>query len=960
MSKSGLSADTYTNNFFTYFNTLDKNDTFLNQGKFTNPNNFKSRLEILRANKFGENLEDVSYLTGDSLTNDLLLIMDMQNDYACVDSDDNCAKDNGFGLGNDLHARQVRENVQNLMVACKWKNIFLTKDFHPEKHVSFKPTGPFPPHCVFRSNNAQDKGTLFVPDVSVAAEALTNDPNVKINNSNASYLQVFFKGFNTDIDSYSAVKYDKTKTSSNRLAKRSKLTKDFFTDSDVLSLWEPCSDVFTGSYKFKRSSPKNIDSDPDSSIPVEEFSKQQSCDPLKSWNNKKGKLIKIPQLGKKIENHSGDVYICGLALEFAVLDTALSVVHLKQSKDPEWKGVVYIVTDASRPSLVLQDTIQDAQAFNRAIRSTNGKIKLIQFDADSFKEVAQVQQVVNLSKTVDKTTTEFNTVVKGTTNPNPFTEIDNEVLNDLKNLNKLDQLTKDLGKKDVLGKYTESVLVGVVQTILLIYTDIQKSYKTRASSELFNDAARLGSEYAMSALQKNLLRIQKSRDEIIKLKNRKVNVKPFVIRSFTPSDYDLFVKILAEIDKILLNINSIVNIEAYFNNMDLNDPDTYVFDSERTNNFLLNTHPAVNKLMNKIDIERLLDEKIMEPSQIQSIRNWLKMDTVILKKVIGDKSDTIVKVHNNSKVVSASPTGTRTAIKNLFTRFGRRVTAPTVTSPVIASPIPPVSKVAQKPVHNVDLSNHQYPPSDLPDDGKIRLPVYDQTKPDEEKPADEEPVAEEPAAEEPAAEEPVAEEPVAEEPVAEEPATEEPVTEEPVAEEPVAEELVAEAEDVAEEPEKLVESEVEEPPQPRTPDRSESPFLESLKEVVVKSDDIELVLDTELDRNPEDSSTDSELDPFAAFQLLGNAYLEMQSNESLKPKVMEYFDKFFLIDDGYDPTSLPENMQTVFGQLYDELSNLKSTGTEEMEGGTGDKLASTGFLVFVTLFSSVFMGFKRN
>lgn len=97
---------------------------------------------------------------------------------------------------------------------------------HPAGHVSFLPSGPFPPHCVQGS-----KGSYFYKSV---ADALTAAKTA------GARLRVLFKGFAEDVDSFGAFKYSESQASG-RLCIRS-----------------GCSLTWTGGYVLKCS---NFDAD---------------------------------------------------------------------------------------------------------------------------------------------------------------------------------------------------------------------------------------------------------------------------------------------------------------------------------------------------------------------------------------------------------------------------------------------------------------------------------------------------------------------------------------------------------------------------------------------------------------------------------------------------------------------------------------------------------------------------
>nr|WRJ69779.1 hypothetical protein TetV2_00330 [Oceanusvirus sp.] len=310
-------------------------------------------------------------MTGESHEKDLLLVIDMQNDFSCVGKDDLCAKSGTFAVGqaysaNPEYAQEVRETVINLISNKKWKNILASKDFHPADHISFKPSerdpprreNPegnetyFPAHCT-QTDGKQSYGARFVGNIK---QALQN-ANDNREGDDDDYVKVFFKGFNKNIDSFGAARYNKAKTREDRLHQ-----KVFKTDKDehgnkYRSLRRPCSNTYTGAYRFPLSDPKDIDSDP-ANWNVKKYEKNTACKVLKTKDDD-GTEVPVQRMmhevrfqdAEKKTPHTGDVYVCGLALDFCVMDTAINIKRLL-SKEGHKERKVYIVLDATRPAFI--------------------------------------------------------------------------------------------------------------------------------------------------------------------------------------------------------------------------------------------------------------------------------------------------------------------------------------------------------------------------------------------------------------------------------------------------------------------------------------------------------------------------------------------------------------------------------------------------------------------------------
>lgn len=263
------------------------------------------------------------------LDNSILLIIDVQNDFTrgsfTVENAPNCVAAINYILNhNNFH------------------HVFLTKDFHPPDHVSFWNVHPadvdgiktrritpdfkthFPPHCV-QSNNVQGDyitdipleskgnckprgGAKFHPDLLPSLVALKQSPKDS----------VFFKGFHPEFDSFGGVMYK----------------NDDYTDTAHVAVYgrahENCQrEACSGAFQATELS--SWDADPTDPI----FYRTTPTQSLgKAIQDKKGISNNIP------------IYICGLALDFCVLDTALNL----RKQNSLYK--IYIVIDASYPAYV--------------------------------------------------------------------------------------------------------------------------------------------------------------------------------------------------------------------------------------------------------------------------------------------------------------------------------------------------------------------------------------------------------------------------------------------------------------------------------------------------------------------------------------------------------------------------------------------------------------------------------
>eukprot|EP01004_Peranema_trichophorum_P003327 NODE_2320_length_1615_cov_71.250670_g1991_i0.p1 GENE.NODE_2320_length_1615_cov_71.250670_g1991_i0~~NODE_2320_length_1615_cov_71.250670_g1991_i0.p1 ORF type:complete len:391 (-),score=72.62 NODE_2320_length_1615_cov_71.250670_g1991_i0:211-1383(-) len=208
---------------------------------------------------------------------DGLIIVDMQNDFL---------PGGGFGVAEgDIAAIDVCRLIDYFTdVGAK---IVATRDYHPRDHVSFS---VFPPHCI--------EGSVGSHLYSSVASAMQESYGV-----NKERTHVVFKGFHSDIDSFGCFPYSE-EYGNTRLTRRN-----------------GCSLDFTGCIQLRCSNLiEDINAPPDIIV------------------------SSIKEEGKSLKDLLFDVdrlFVCGLALDFCVLDTALNASALGFDK-------VYIVMEASR------------------------------------------------------------------------------------------------------------------------------------------------------------------------------------------------------------------------------------------------------------------------------------------------------------------------------------------------------------------------------------------------------------------------------------------------------------------------------------------------------------------------------------------------------------------------------------------------------------------------------------
>lgn len=243
---------------------------------------------------------------------DILYVVDMQYDFVPKTE---WGPDGNFAVAEGDKA--VPFIVKLIDKFNKANNLIIaSRDYHPRDHVSFMPDGPFPAHCVEGS-----KGSKFLPPIRDALKKSIKD------NENTF---IVFKGFHQSIDSFGGFTYRKKYLSSKRV---SSCTGNGCESGSL-----------TGSFYLNRSNWENPNSPPDimtDKIPVNSLIKF-----LEENNSVKCNeiLTKKDMVGLSRKNATSKLILCGLALDYCVIDTAINASHLGYK--------TYIVLDACRPAFV--------------------------------------------------------------------------------------------------------------------------------------------------------------------------------------------------------------------------------------------------------------------------------------------------------------------------------------------------------------------------------------------------------------------------------------------------------------------------------------------------------------------------------------------------------------------------------------------------------------------------------
>ncbi|CAJ1418600.1 unnamed protein product [Effrenium voratum] len=233
-------------------------------------------------------------------TRDVLIVVDMQNDFVEVDHLN--PHGGAFAVAEGSSVSPLIVQLMNHFTKCGG-DVVLTRDYHPKKHCSFIPQkGPFPPHCVQGT-----QGSFFYEPIAKAIS--------KLHNGDAHYkdeVRIAFKGFHEDIDSFGSFQYDED-SAEGRLAKTEEVEEKRLHGCSLCA--------WTGAVILESS---NQEADPNAPPDVLSVLRR---DPLGEFLTHRG---------------TERVFVCGLAMDFCVLDTALNGTKKGFSHH------MHLILDASR------------------------------------------------------------------------------------------------------------------------------------------------------------------------------------------------------------------------------------------------------------------------------------------------------------------------------------------------------------------------------------------------------------------------------------------------------------------------------------------------------------------------------------------------------------------------------------------------------------------------------------
>lgn len=259
---------------------------------------------------------------GDITSDDALICVDLQRDFVPRHDLDN--PDGGrFGVEEGDHV--IGECVQLIQCfSAAGAAICASKDYHPSDHTSFsKQGGPFPAHAMQGT-----AGAKFIPAI---AEALA-----KAKWANPAMVHVAFKGMHEDVESFGGFAYDGDGESLERIPPRKEAS--LLPDEKCLACpMGTTAFPWTGALILKQTA--LAVGMGDASVPLDMDAPPDVFAAMGDGKDRKPRTMATQLKTAK------RIFICGLALDFSVLDTALNAKSLGFME-------VIVVLDATRPAYI--------------------------------------------------------------------------------------------------------------------------------------------------------------------------------------------------------------------------------------------------------------------------------------------------------------------------------------------------------------------------------------------------------------------------------------------------------------------------------------------------------------------------------------------------------------------------------------------------------------------------------
>ena len=329
---------------------------------------------------------------------DALVVIDMQRDFVPADP---LGNPNGgrFGVAEGDHVVPVCVHLIDAAAAAG-ATIAATRDYHPVDHASFMPQGgPFPPHCMQGT-----VGARFMPQIAAALARAISDGGTE-------RVKIAFKAFHEAVDSFGGFPYydggegritktgpsataekyvmgcTKAPWSGAVLLKQSALIAAMNGSGDdvrchaapqttrTMPSVRPSSPFVEPPHPRPYPSQVDVDAPPDA-LATYEDAIDRGIQPMQEAIRKKKRI-----------------FVCGLALDFCVLDTAINAVAAGFEQ-------VFVVLDAARAAHIpgigtfgtgfLQDPKEVMEKMKAAgIKITNTVSVAANFQDKAYWEVAK-------------------------------------------------------------------------------------------------------------------------------------------------------------------------------------------------------------------------------------------------------------------------------------------------------------------------------------------------------------------------------------------------------------------------------------------------------------------------------------------------------------------------------------------------------------------------------------------
>ena len=261
--------------------------------------------------------------------------------------------------GKDGLIAYLTDNLEN------YDTIIFTKDLHDPKHCSFVPEGgTFPHHCVIGTEGAHFDNRI---------SDWINDNQSK----NKDKIKILYKGMHPNVDSFSAEKYKNEP----EIYKKRQIGKKCYGSSladvehkEIHDHDSGCGNGCTGSYIYTGQNAIDYVGD-----------KNQK------WEDIKGSFTAFSlNIG---EEEEAEIHVCGLAGDFCVRDTALSL------KDKYKNARVCVLHDFTRNAFVPLSVPLRGTAYNKNIRYGQGNLEVSHLKMEDGKLTGKLADIMGTQDT---------------------------------------------------------------------------------------------------------------------------------------------------------------------------------------------------------------------------------------------------------------------------------------------------------------------------------------------------------------------------------------------------------------------------------------------------------------------------------------------------------------------------------------------------------------------------------